>query len=114
MRKNQVPEDRDILTPFPYPAGCHHHGRRGTGHYGSDVGGSPYVRRPGDLPTALLLSVVASLCSQWCLLPAWQVFIAADPAGVQHAWHSERYRDAGSVAEVGFIISAYCRIRVKR
>lgn len=49
---------------------------------------------PVDLPTALLLSVVASLCLR--RLRRGRRFIAADPAGVQHVWHPERYRDAGS------------------
>lgn len=83
-----------ILTRF-HSAGRHYqYGRRGNYHYGSDVGGSPYVRRPGGSAYSAAaerggLAVLASL-------RRGRRFIAADPAGVQHVWHPERYRDAGS------------------
>lgn len=48
---------------------------------------------PVDLPTALLLSVVASLCA--CGASGVAGVTAADPACLQHVWHSKRNRHAG-------------------
>lgn len=46
-----------------------------------------------DVPTALLLSVVAALCLR--RLRRGRRLAAADPVGVQHVRHSERRGDAG-------------------
>ena len=46
-----------------------------------------------DVPTALLLSVVAALCA--CGASGGRRLAAADPVGVQHVRHSERRGDAG-------------------
>ncbi len=87
--------DRDTYS-VSIPLGATiNYGRRGNYHYGSDVGGSPYVRRPGGSA----YSVAAERGGlAVCLrrLRRGRRFIAADPAGVQHVWHPERYRDAGS------------------
>lgn len=86
--------DRDLLR-F-HSAGRHHqYGRRGNYHYGSDVGGSPYVRRPGGSAYSAAAERGGLAVCLRCLRRGRR-FIAADPAGVQHVWHSERYRDAGS------------------
>lgn len=79
-----------------HSAGRHYqYGRRGNYHYGSDVGGSPYVRRPGGSAySAAAERGGLAVCLR--RLRRGRRFIAADPAGVQHVWHPERYRDAGS------------------
>lgn len=79
-----------------HSAGRHHqYGRRGNYHYGSDVGGSSYVRRPGGSAySAAAERGGLAVCLR--RLRRGRRFIAADPAGVQHVWHPERYRDAGS------------------
>lgn len=79
-----------------HSAGRHYqYGRRGNYHYGSDVGGSPYVRRPGGSAYSAAAER-GSLAVCLRRLRRGRRFIAADPAGVQHVWHPERYRDAGS------------------
>lgn len=88
--------DRDTYLLRFHSAGRHHqYGRRGNYHYGSDVGGSPYVRRPGGSAySAAAERGGLAVCLR--RLRRGRRFIAADPAGVQHVWHPERYRDAGS------------------
>lgn len=87
--------DRDTYS-VSIPLGATiQYGRRGNYHYGSDVGGSPYVRRPGGSAySAAAERGGLAVCLR--RLRRGRRFIAADPAGVQHVWHPERYRDAGS------------------
>jgi hypothetical protein len=60
------------------PAGRHHQHGHPHHHYGADAG--EYIGIPVDLPTALLLSVVASLCAP--VLPACGPLPALIPPAV--------------------------------